>query len=145
MDMDINCEDSFSWLTPLVSASRDTGKLIHDVQVTASAKGKRRLSGSSRRFAVCNFPHQASQNSSLSLCNHLPRNATICCIWPLELGPEPQMARNGRSSPPRGRRWGRRCRSSLPWSRRMLDGRLSSLPGTAACATGAARACPEAA
>ena len=33
MDMDINCEDSFSWLTPLVSASRDTGKLIHDVQL----------------------------------------------------------------------------------------------------------------
>ena len=102
--------------------------------------------------------------------------------WPLEPAPGPQMepqnARNGRSSPPWGRRWlgmaararpgaadgaadvskwpqmtrnghsslpqSRRildgCRSSLPWSRRMLDERLSSLPGTAECATGAARA-----
>ena len=55
------------------------------------------------------------------------------------------MARNGRSSLPRSRRILDGCRSSLPWSRRMLDGRLSSLPGTAECSTGAARACPEAA
>ena len=63
--------------------------------------------------------------------------------WPLEPAPGPQMARNGRSSLPRSRRILDGCRSSLPWSRRMLDGRLSSLPGTAECATGAARACPE--
>ena len=62
--------------------------------------------------------------------------------WPLEPAPGPQMARNGRSSLPRSRRILDGCRSSLPWSRRMLDGRLSSLPGTAECSTGAARACP---
>ena len=42
------------------------------------------------------------------------RNAAICCIWPLELGPEPQMARNGCSSPPRSRRIREKCCSSLP-------------------------------
>ena len=35
----------------------------------------------------------------------LARNAAVCCIWPLEPGPEPQMARNGCSSPPRSRSW----------------------------------------
>ena len=87
------------------------------------------------------------------------RNAAICCIWPLEPGPEPQMARNGCSSPPRSRRILEKCRSSLPRSRRMLDGCRSSLPrnrrmldgcrsshpGGAECSTGAARACPGAA
>ena len=75
----------------------------------------------------------------------------------LELGPEPQMARNCSSSPPRGRRWleiaARACPGAAEYStgaararsRRMIDGRLSSVPGTAECATGAARACPEAA
>ena len=62
---------------------------------------------------------------------HLPRNAAICCIWPLELGPEPQMARNGRSSPPRGRRW--------------LEMAARACPGAAEYSTGAARACPGAA
>ena len=73
--------------------------------------------------------------------------------------PEPQMARNCRSSPPRSRRILEKCRSSLPRSRRMLDGCRSSLPrsrsmlekcrsshpGGAECSTGAARACPGAA
>ena len=70
------------------------------------------------------------------------RNAAICCIWPLEPGPEPQMARNGRSSPPRSRRILEKC---LPRNRRMPDGCRSSHPGGAECSTGAARACPVAA
>ena len=41
--------------------------------------------------------------------------------WLLEPAPEPQMARNGRSSPPRSRRKLEKCQSSLPRSRRMLD------------------------
>ena len=48
--------------------------------------------------------------------------------WLLEPAPEPQLARNGRSSPPRSRRILEKCRSSLPRSRRMLDGGRSSLP-----------------
>ena len=79
--------------------------------------------------------------------------------WLLEPATEPQIARNGRSSPPRSRRILEKCRSSLPRSRRMLDGCRSSLPrnrrmldgcrsshpGGAECSTGAARACPGAA
>ena len=106
----------------------------------------------------------------------LARNVAICCIWLhlaarawpgaadrskwlLEPAPEPQIARNCRSSPPQSRRILEKCRSSLPWSRRMLDGCRSSLPrnrrmldgcrsshpGGAECSTGAARACPGAA
>ena len=45
------------------------------------------------------------------------------------------MARNGRSSPPRGRRWGRRmldrCRSSPPWGRRWLGMAARARPGAA--------------
>ena len=79
--------------------------------------------------------------------------------WPLEPAPEPQMARNGRSSRPRSRRILEKCRSSLLRSRRMLGGCRSSLPrrrrrldgcrsshpGGAEGSTGAARACPGAA
>ena len=72
--------------------------------------------------------------------------------WLLEPAPEPQLARNGLSSPPRSRRCPPRsrrildgCLSSLPRSRRMFDGCRSSLPGGAGCSTGAARACPGAA
>ena len=79
--------------------------------------------------------------------------------WLFERAPEPQMARNGRSSRPRSRRILEKCRSRLPGSRRMLDGCRSSLPrnrrmldrcrssrpGGAECSTGAARACPGAA
>ena len=77
--------------------------------------------------------------------------------WLLQLAPEPQMARNGRSSPPRScrilekcrlprsRRMLDGCRSSLPRNRRMLDGCRSSQAGDAECSTGAARACPGAA
>ena len=81
-------------------------------------------------------PQQSSKTCS---------GAAAASKWPLEPAPGPQMARNGRSSLPRSRRILDGCRSSLPWSRRMPDRRLPSLPRTAECSTGAARACPGAA
>ena len=87
----------------------------------------------------------------------LPRNAAICCIWPLEPGPEPQMARNGCSSPPRSRSWlemAARARPGAaeysksaarvcPGAAECSMGAARVFPGTAECSTGAARATPE--
>ena len=39
-----------------------------------------------------------------SKCRYLLHLAAFGCIWPLEHGPEPQIARNGCSSPPRSRK-----------------------------------------
>jgi hypothetical protein len=48
--------------------------------------------------------------------------------WPLEPAPEPQLARNGRSSLPLNRRMLEKCCSSLARSRKMLEKCCSSLP-----------------
>ena len=48
--------------------------------------------------------------------------------WPLEPAPEPQLARNGRSSLPLSRRMLEKCCSSLGRRRNMLEKCCSSLP-----------------
>ena len=115
----------------------------------SDASGLRALPGSKCRYLL----HLAAfGRSSLAGAADRPK-------WLLEPAPEPEISRNGRSSPPRSRRILGKCRSSLPRSRRMLDGCRSSLarnrkmrdgcrsshPGGAECSTGAARACPGAA
>ena len=72
----------------------------------------------------------------------LARNAAICCIWPLEPGPEPQMARNVCSSPPRGRRWLEMAARACPGAAEYSTGASRVCPGAAECAMGAA-ATPE--
>ena len=67
---------------------------------------------------------------------HMPRKGSK---WPVEPGPEPQCARNGRSGLARSRRWVAKCSNQLQ-NREMLDWCLSSHRGSAECSMGAARA-----
>ena len=73
------------------------------------------------------------------------RNTAICCIWPLEPGPELQIARNGCSSPPRSRRWLEMAARACPGAGEYSTGASRVCPEAAECSTGAARACPGAA
>ena len=67
------------------------------------------------------------------------RNADFCCIWqlepglePLELGPEPQLARNGR-------RWLGMAARARPGAAEYSTGASRVCPGAAECSMGAAR------
>ena len=80
----------------------------------------------------------------LEKCRYLLHMSAICCIWPLEPGPEPQMARNGCSSPPRKRLLEMAARAR-PGAAEYSKSAARVCPGGAECSTGAARACPGAA
>ena len=64
--------------------------------------------------------------------------------WLLEPAPEPQMSRNGRSSPPRSRKYSKSAARVCPGAAEWSTGAARVCPGTAECSTGAARATPEA-
>ena len=64
--------------------------------------------------------------------------------WLLEPAPEPQMARNGRSSPPRSRKYSKSAARVCPGAAECSTGAARVCPGTAECPTGAARATPDA-
>ena len=60
----------------------------------------------------------------------------------IEPAPGPQMARNGRSSPPRGRRWLEMAARACPGAAEYSTSAARVCPGAAECSTGAARVCP---
>ena len=62
--------------------------------------------------------------------------------WLLEPAPEPQLARNGVSSPPRSRKWLEMAARARPGAAEYSTGASRVCPGAAECSTGAARACP---
>jgi len=70
------------------------------------------------------------------------RNAAICCIRPLEPGPEPQLARNGCWSLPRSRSWLEMAARARPGVAEYSKSADRVCPGAAECSTGAARVCP---
>ena len=64
--------------------------------------------------------------------------------WLLEPAPEPQMSRNGRSSPPRSRKYLKSAARVCPGAAECSTCAARVCPGTAECSTSAARATPEA-